>query len=314
MNISQPFVYEHPQDVLDRFIEFKDKGSEAALIIVSSVSGGSVRAPGAIMTVSGSGDYVGYVSGGCIDADVVTQAVECIAKRQSRRVLYGHGSRYGDLSLPCGGAIEVTILNNLPIQLIKLWHSRLQSRQAVHVALTAENELMLVSDDAQDKNVFSYIPKLKIRLAGRGADFLAMTNLINVCRYECELQTPDVEIFRQLSQTAPDQALLLKTPSQLPAITDDRWTAFVLMFHDENWEVDLLIQALEGPAFYVGAIGSQRARDKRNLALQARGLTQEQINRVHGPVGLIPRVRNASFLGVSALSQIVLEFTQSYKC
>jgi xanthine dehydrogenase accessory factor len=80
------------------------------------------------------------------------------------------------------------------------------------------------------------------------------------------------------------------------------------MFHDTNWEAPLLRQALAGPCFYVGAVGSRNTHERRCAALREIGCPEHQITRVRGPVGLIPSMRDASMLAISALAEIVGEF------
>ena len=77
------------------------------------------------------------------------------------------------------------------------------------------------------------------------------------------------------------------------------------MFHDHDWEPQILIQALAGPAFYIGAMGSERTHNMRQQALIERGIAAKDIARIEGPIGLIPSMRDANLLALSTLAQIV---------
>ena len=96
----------------------------------------------------------------------------------------------------------------------------------------------------------------------------------------------------------------LTTAQSLPALADDEWTAFALMFHDQDWEIPLVQQTLEGPAFWLGAVGSHRTHQVRCEALRDAGVSKEGVRRLKGPIGLIPRTRDASMLAVSTLAEI----------
>lgn len=85
---------------------------------------------------------------------------------------------------------------------------------------------------------------------------------------------------------------------------DDR-TAVVLFFHDHDWEPPILAGALETEAFYIGAQGSQRARDARLLMLRGMGVSDAACARLHGPVGVIPSARDAGTLAVSVLAEVL---------
>ncbi|MCA8893592.1 MAG: XdhC family protein, partial [Hyphomonas sp.] len=106
MSGSAPLYAEHPQDVLGQWLAWRQEGP-VALVMVASTEGGSVRAPGALMAVSASGQKCGYISGGCVDADVVLQARQSIEDGKPRSLRYGTGSPFIDMPLPCGGAIDM---------------------------------------------------------------------------------------------------------------------------------------------------------------------------------------------------------------
>ena len=76
----------------------------------------------------------------------------------------------------------------------------------------------------------------------------------------------------------PDEAFARLAP--------DRDTAIVVLTHDEKFDVPALKAALATDAFYVGAIGARRTQARRRERLLEAGLTEEQLERVHGPSGL----------------------------
>lgn len=90
---------------------FRDRAvpndNRCALVTLVSIEGSSPRPLGAQMAVSETGDWVGYLSGGCIERTVVTEALDALALGRNRRVRYGKGSPYIDINLPCGSAIEL---------------------------------------------------------------------------------------------------------------------------------------------------------------------------------------------------------------
>ena len=76
----------------------------------------------------------------------------------------------------------------------------------------------------------------------------------------------------------PDEALAKIEP--------DQGTAIVVLTHDEKFDVPALQAALPTDAFYVGAIGSRKTQSRRRERLLEAGLTEEQLDRIHGPSGL----------------------------
>ncbi|MEE2879667.1 MAG: NTP transferase domain-containing protein [Pseudomonadota bacterium] len=295
MSALQEYL-EHPQDVLARWLSWREAG-KAALVMVTETEGGAVRERGALMAVSEDGRAAGYISGGCIDADVILQAQQALANEKPLALRYGAGSPFVDLPLPCGGAIEVSILPDPDEAAVRMALADLNGRRATRLVLS----------DAEAR----YVPKLRLRIAGRGADPLALARLARASGIETILQLRDGEDVSSARAEGFDAVSALDTPGDLPQADDDPRTAFVLMFHDGDWEGPLLRQALDGPAFYVGAVGSSRTHARRCDALRRAGVNEADIRRIHGPIGLIPSMRDASMLAISTLGEIVAAYHNS---
>jgi xanthine/CO dehydrogenase XdhC/CoxF family maturation factor/CTP:molybdopterin cytidylyltransferase MocA len=293
-----PLYAEHPQDVLGQWLAWRQAGP-VALVVVAATEGGSVRSPGALMAVSASGLKCGYISGGCVDADVVLQARKAIEEGKPRSLRYGAGSPFIDMPLPCGGAIDIMILPDADATEIQRCYDALSARQRAYLSLPGL--------DAP----FSFTPKLSIRIAGRGADALALARLVRASGYGLSLQLRDGEDVDEAKRDGFMDVVALQSPDSLPDLSDDPWTAFILMFHDPDWEAALLKQALSGKAFYVGAVGSRRTQERRRERLAEDGLPTTSIDRVRGPIGLIPSMRDASMLAVSALSEIIAAYKET---
>ena len=140
----------------------------------------------------------------------------------------------------------------------------------------------------------TYFPSLKLAALGEGPELQAVANL-------CSAMKIDVEAFSKDDLTLGQVARHARY---------DPWTACLLLFHDHEWELALLEQALASDAFYIGAQGGERARSDRTMALGARGVSEEQIARLTSPIGLLPACKSPRDLALSALSQIVGRYEQ----
>ena len=292
------FSIEHPQDVLQSALDMMERGERVGLAVLINSVGGAVRSPGALMAIDASGNYAGYLSGGCIDADIVSQTVEALGANQTKNLRYGQGSPFPDILLPCGGSLDIAIDPSPSKIAISKTLETLNTRRSASFALNI----------LDGKYTVRIRPKLQLRIAGRGADAIALARIAKSVGIECKFQSPD-EICcsdaKELGVTTVEQ---LVTPSQLPKSNDDSETAFVLMFHDREWEVPLILDALHGKAFYIGAVGSKRTHEKRCSDLKRAGCSDAQLKRIFGPIGLIPAMRDATMLAISAMSEIVSEF------
>ncbi|NQY14032.1 MAG: NTP transferase domain-containing protein [Henriciella sp.] len=298
---------EHPHDVLSKLADWQADGRPCALVIVTGTEGGAVRAPGALMAISDHASF-GYISGGCIDADVVLQARQALTSEEPRTLRYGAGSPFVDLPLPCGGAIDVLIVPNPAPQIVLELIETLSKRCETVMEVSPNGTVSICRDSAlysSESLRFRYAPKMRLRIAGRGADALALGKIADASGIETRLQLLDEADLLEARHSGLTHIDQLTTVTDLPEIDDDAWTAFVLLFHDRDLEIPLLLQALAGPAFYIGAVGSRKTHQIRCDALREAGGADFDINRIHGPIGLVPSLRDASAIALSTLAEII---------
>lgn len=303
---------EHPLDVLKALAGWQTS-EKCALVIITDIVGGSVRKVGSLMAVAASGKSAGYLSGGCIDQDVIVRVQTAIESEETVSVLYGAGSLNLDLPLPCGGSIRVLIIpnpNKNEIQRIKdLLLARLPVRVSYHSDGIIEVNTQIHCDKTPSLSII-YEPKIRIRIAGRGADCLALARLALESGFDIQLQLTSEADICDASNSGIETIEHLKSPAQLPPNSDDHWTAFVLAFHDPYWEYQLLEQALQGAARYIGAIGSKRTHERRANELRKMNVCKADIERIRAPIGLISSLRDASWLSISILGEVIQEFSK----
>ena len=275
--------YSHPQDILETIAAHS---GDIALVIVTNINGGTLRAKGALMAVTKS-DVFGYISAGCVDGDIIFQAKEALKDSKPQDLIYGEGSPFRDISLPCGGTIKIKIIPNPDRRIIALAAEQLSSRQKTVLKLNGFE--------------FEYTPKIRLRITGRSAPFTALANLGFTSGFEIIGQSPDPELA-QNNFTFFDH---LTNPESLPQMRDDPWTAVIFLFHDHDWEPALIKQAMSGDSFYIGAMGSPRTHNQRIETLKA--MDVKNTDRIRGPIGLIPAMRDAQMLAISILAEIIDE-------
>ncbi|MFQ5593134.1 MAG: XdhC family protein [Anaerolineae bacterium] len=100
--------------------------------------------------------------------------------------------------------------------------------------------------------------------------------------------------------------LILEWPARaLQKMTIDEATYVVVLTHDEKLDNPALKTALERPARYIGALGSTKTHAKRVEKLRAQGVTEEQLNRIHAPIGLDLGAKRPEEIAVSIIAEIV---------
>jgi len=107
--------------------------------------------------------------------------------------------------------------------------------------------------------------------------------------------------------------LLIQWPADaLPEIGIDESTYIVVLTHDEKIDNPALAVALTSPARYVGALGSKKTHARRVAALQEAGVTEEQIARIHAPIGLNIGARRPEEIAVSITAEIIAVMNGSH--
>lgn len=269
--------------VKDPLKALHDKPDGALAVLIRS-EGGFPRRPGAMMALWQDGGRVGRLGAGCIDADI---AAHLRNGGPVTRLIYGQGGPV-DLPLPCGGTVEIALLH----QPDPAWIEAVQKAERDRVVtdwqidLTTGHVAPKISTDAEEGFSLRLHPSCALQIHGEGDEADALT--------------------------AMAQALGLSCYAGKDAPTADAQTAVVTLFHDHDRELPALQSALNSPAFYIGALGSRRARTARIAALQDMGVNGTALARLHGPIGVIAPVREPRLLAASVLTEILASYDAAF--
>jgi xanthine dehydrogenase accessory factor len=91
----------------------------------------------------------------------------------------------------------------------------------------------------------------------------------------------------------------------LAQVQPDHATAIVVLTHDDKFDVPMLVGALSGEAFYVGALGSRRNQERRRERLLEAGVDESALERISGPAGLDIGAHSPAETAVSILAEIM---------
>ena len=97
-------------DVLGEAALWREEGRDVALATVVKTWGSSPRPVGSHLAIDGNSNFVGSVSGGCIEGAVIHEALEVIQEGKPRILKYGvtHEMAW-EVGLACGGQVHVYI-------------------------------------------------------------------------------------------------------------------------------------------------------------------------------------------------------------
>lgn len=286
-----------------------DAQNGCVLAIIAGVEGPSYRPLGAMMAIQADGTRIGTLSSGCIEADIALHALETLDENTPRLVRYGRGSPFKDIELPCGGGLEILLVPNPNRSVLSEVRARQKNRQGctlkidVRTGSLGMQDIGITSRTNTDLTV-RFDPEIRFLVFGKGPEASTFSALVKSAGYPILLLSPDEETLLADDVVGCESCHL--TSHTVPSdIKVDEQTVVVLFFHDHEWEPPILYWALKTKAFYIGSQGSQRARDARNVALGERGVAATDIERLHGPIGLIPSARDAGTLAVSVLAEVL---------
>lgn len=98
------------KEILSDIQSWQARGDQVALATVTWTSGSTPRPVGAKMAVNSRGEFVGSVSGGCVEGAVIDEARQVIKTDTPKLVSYGIADELAwDVGLACGGSIKVFI-------------------------------------------------------------------------------------------------------------------------------------------------------------------------------------------------------------
>ena len=300
-------------EVLKRSADWIDAGRRVLLVTVVKTWGSSPRPEGAMLAVRDDGHVVGSVSGGCIEDDIVERTRrEGMNVEHCEAVTYGvsadEARRFG---LPCGGTIRL-VLEPLTresgilalVREIEAGHL-VQRRLDLASGFATLHPARATDGLAFDGKMLVTVHGPRYRMLVIGASQLSkylaqiavgLDYQVTVCdpreEYTETWDIPGVSLVR----TMPDDTVR--------AMRLDERCAVVALTHDPKLDDLALMEALRSPAFYVGALGSRANNDKRRERLQEFDVSEAEVARLHGPIGLFIGSRTPPEIAISILAEI----------
>ena len=283
---QQALQTDDSESILRFALEAMEADSAAVLVTLVEIRGGAARALGAQMVVREDGRYCGYVSGGCVEAAAAYEALQVIASGKDRFVRYGEGSPYLDIVLPCGGGITLAFHRLRDAQQLRDVLDLLAKRQPAALRYLPKFQRLANAACAEttgwqdDAFITGYLPKTRVAVYGRSVEALATAAIAQAAGYEV-LSGEDVQA----------QAV-------------DPFTAVILLFHDLDRELPVLLSALRSTPFYIGALGSRRTHATRVAKLLSLGFGEDEIARIKAPIGIFAQARDARTLALSIVADV----------
>jgi xanthine dehydrogenase accessory factor len=314
------------RDLLTDYERFARAGRPFGRAVVTSVWGSAPRPEGSAMLAASDGTIAGSVSGGCVESATAVEIGEAITRGSPKLVTFGvTDERAWEVGLACGGTIKVFVEPAVRPVLVEAARGaggevvatiiagpglgaslrmnesgRIDGSLPVKVPLDELREAALgalrreastsreLKTEAGPVTIFLEVFPRQPRLVifGGVQIAVALVPLAKALGYRTIVADGREAFIGRDRFPSADELILAWPEEAFERIGLDSACYVCVLSHDPKFDEPALQIALRSPAAYVGAIGSRKTQETRRERLRESGLTTEQIQRLHGPIGL----------------------------
>ena len=332
------------RDVLPQIEKWRAEGKAVALATVVSIAGSAPRGVGAKLVVADTGEMAGSVSGGCVENAVIETGLEVLANGQAQLVKYGVSDEDAwDVGLACGGTIEVlvekigeryeslraAVQEDVPVASVTIARGEPLGRKVlVYEAGKIDGSLGSASLDAAavaaarerlnddlpglvtlvegvDAFVDVFTQPAHLIIVGAVHTAIALSRIGKLLGFRVSVIDPRDRFATAERFPHVDELIVAWPDEALGAMTLDSRSYIAILTHDPKFDEPALLTALAQPARYVGAIGSRKTSADRAERLKAQGVTDEQLARIHAPIGLNLDAKTPEEIALAIAAEIV---------
>jgi xanthine dehydrogenase accessory factor len=307
-------------DFIEQLQSLRDGGERrVAMATLVAARGGSPRPLGAKLFVGSGGRLLGSVSiGGCVDARVVEHGERLLKENRSERVTVIVDDAEGiELGLACGAEFDLIIE---PISLVGEDPAVTAYEAAVRISRSGHTAFVVTrtpNGAPPERSVFTD------RHAASGdafveriapADTLVLVGASDVgaalARFASTLGLRVIvvdgrERYATRDRFATADEVLVGMPSDLVRPYLIAGAYIVLAAHEYKYELPILREALRAPVRFVGMLAGRKRAEAVRALLRDEGLSEEEVGRLHSPVGLDIGGREPEEIALSIAAQLV---------
>ncbi|MEM8840508.1 MAG: XdhC family protein [Pseudomonadota bacterium] len=319
-------MYVDHDHIPETALSWHQAGKGAALATVIETWGSAPRPTGSQLVVSGDGEMMGSVSGGCVEGAVVVEALEALETGTCRILEFGVSDDDAfAVGLACGGRIRVMVepidrgtgwstamLGDLVAArdrreiigvetMLPGYHRRLISPDSAPTAFAADRSGF--ADDDRHRFIAVHNPPLRLAVVGAVHITQPLAGMARAAGYDVTIIDPR-SAFGSAARF-PGEILVEEWPdAALRTHGLDARTALVTLTHDPKLDDPAIAEALRSDVFYIGALGSTRTHAKRVARLTEAGFAPDEIARIDAPIGLDIGSRSPAEIAVAIMAEM----------
>ena len=332
------------KDILNDLNHWQEENKQPiALATVVQTWGSAPRKVGAKMAMMPGGEITGSVSGGCVEGAVFEAGAEVVETGQPQLLHFGVADETAwEVGLACGGTIEVFVerLDADSFELMKRIIEADRAGDSVTIIRGPEDKLgqkVTIAREGQrvgslgdnldafalaaaqasthprrvqltdEVEVFvdTIRPSPTLIMVGGVHIAVALTSIAKLLGYKTIVVDPRRAFGSEARFPHSDRLIQAWPNKAFEQIEITPETAVAMLTHDPKIDDPALKVVLDSPAFYIGALGSNKTQAKRRERLREMGFSDEAIGRIHGPIGLDINASTPEEIALSVMAEIV---------
>jgi xanthine dehydrogenase accessory factor len=300
--------------VLKTALTWLREGRRIAIATVVQTWGSSPRPVGSWLAIRDDGQVVGSVSGGCVEDDLIRRVQnEILVSLAPEMVVYGvsreEAARFG---LPCGGTLRLLVEPRPEQAILESILEMIEDRKLILRSIDLQTGKSVLHHGSKSDGFSlndrtmqtSYGPRWRMFVIGAGQLSLYVANFAVASDFDVIVIDPREEYAEGLNLKGV-QFIKGMPDDVMKDLGIDSHTAIVALTHDPKIDDLALIDALQSEAFYIGALGSLTNTLVRKERLREFNVSAEQLERLHGPVGLAIGALTPPEIAVSVMAEII---------
>ncbi len=312
-----------------------EAGRPVAIATVIETWGSASVPPGGQMVIAGIDEFQGSVSGGPVEADVISAGHDVINTGKPVTLSFGIADEAAQRAgLACGGKIRIYVSRFDPktgLDLIRRLDEAAANRTPIVVTTRLSDGAYEIHDgtktadpaiaeavrrarSAIDKSgetfVHAFTPPPRIVIVGATHIAQHLATMATAAGYEVKILDPRPS-FANAARFDASQIVVGSPKEAFEKMAADPFTAVVTLSHVDEIDDEALTIALNSPCRYIGSLGSRRTHAKRVERLKAAGFTDAAIARINAPVGLDIKAETPGEIATSILAQIISAFRKA---
>jgi xanthine/CO dehydrogenase XdhC/CoxF family maturation factor len=314
------------KNMVTAYVSAREQGLKTVLATVVDLDGSSYRKPGVQMLIVEDGEMIGAVSGGCVEKDIVRQAMAVFNNGNSIMMTYDGRYRLGcegilyillELFQPNDDfltAFDQCLLNRDDFLMKSFYRKEIGAFSGIGTQVKLQQQTYLVSEQSiQHKNEKSLSiftqkmpPCFKLMIFGAEHDAVQLCKFASLNGWEVTIVSGPLE-SKTIANFPGASSFYAGAPDAKALAQIDTQTAVVLMTHNFANDLKILIELKQTHPAYIGLLGPAHRREKlfSQLMEYCPDIEADFIDRIHGPAGLNIGAETPQEIAISILSEIL---------